>query len=131
MITADRVAIAFFDCLDKGAIKLFRDWIALHPHTSRWLIGADFALRDTKRAGDCFAFTLFPYDAWPDDIVRDIKANLPRDLKDLKTLDERSVKWLRDPRRFHFVIPVNRDRVVFTNGVPGDTNTNSQGEYAG
>jgi hypothetical protein len=40
------------------------------------------------------------------------------DLKKSKTLDEEGVEWLRDPRRFHIMITVNKDRVPFSNG-PG------------
>lgn len=96
MLSPDLLARSFFDCLDKGAITLFRSWLALHKGINKWLIGADFALRDRSRAGDCFAFTVYPYKDWPNDIMSDVKAHLPHDLKDVRRLDERSSEWLRD-----------------------------------
>ena len=67
---------------------------------------------------DCFSFTILPYDAWPADLEKDVAEALPKDLKKSKALDEEGMEWLRDPRRFHIMITVNKDRVPFSNG-PG------------
>jgi hypothetical protein len=59
-----------------------------------------------------------PYDAWPAEIKREVALALPKDLKKSKALDEAGVDWLRDRRRFHVMITVNKDRMPFSNG-PG------------
>ena len=70
---------------------------------------------------DCFAFTILPYDAWPAEIENDVAEVLPKDLKKSKALDQDGAEWLRDPRRFHIVITVNKDRVPFSNGAGTNT----------
>jgi len=82
------------------------------------IIAADFALHDKNRPMDCFAFTILPSDAWPADIEKDVGQALPKDLKKSKALDEAGAEWLRDQRRFHVMITVNKDRIPFSNG-PG------------
>jgi hypothetical protein len=67
---------------------------------------------------DCFSFTILPYDAWPAELEKDVAEALPKGLKKTKTLDEEGVEWLRNPRRFHIMITVNKDHVPFSNG-PG------------
>lgn len=101
-----------------SALALFRVYIARHPHVRKWIIAADFALHDKNRPMDCFAFTILPYDEWPAEIEKDVANALPKDLKKSKTLDSNGADWLRDDRRFHVMITVNRDRVPFSNG-PG------------
>lgn len=82
------------------------------------MIAADFLLNNQARPLDCFAFTIFPYDAMPAEIEEDVSRALSRDIKKTKDLDENPAQWLRDPRRFHIAITINKDRKVFSNG-PG------------
>lgn len=115
MVSPTDIARAIIETFDKGAVGHFRRWLAQHPYVDKWIIAADFALRDKSRPNDCYAFTIFPYDAWPDHLKADIKAHLPRGIKKSKTLSGESETWLRDERRFHFIIPINRNRRFFLN----------------
>jgi hypothetical protein len=103
----------FMATFDKSAVELFRRWLAAHPHATKWVIGADFALRDNSRPGDCFAFAIMPFDVHFTEHAARVEANLPRDLKDSRSLSSESAAWLRDPQAFHIVVPINRDRKVY------------------
>ena len=116
--TPTQIAQILLECFDKSALALFRRYLDHHPQVRKWIIAADFALHDKDRPLDCFAFTILPYDAWPAEIEKDVAQALPKDLKKSKALDEAGVDWLRDRRRFHVMITVNKDRMPFSNG-PG------------
>jgi hypothetical protein len=112
------IARIFLECFDGSARELFQRCLSRHPHIRKWMIGADFCLHNKDRPMDCFVFTVLPYDDWPARIENDVKRAVPRDIKKTKDLDEKAAEWLRDPRRFHFAITVNKDRNPFYNG-PG------------
>lgn len=97
-------------------IQLFRAFLERHPHVRKWIIAADFSLHNKDRPLECFAFTFLPYDAWPNEIKRDASSALPRDLKKSKSLDDEAIQWLRESRRFHVAITVNKNPAVFSNG---------------
>jgi hypothetical protein len=111
----NEIAKCFFECFDSSAIQTFRAFIKRHPHVRKWMICADFSLHNKKRPLDCFAFTIVPYDAWPNEIEKDASA-LPKDLKKSKSLDEKAIEWLREPRRFHLAITVNANPAIFSSG---------------
>lgn len=113
MINPDLIAKVLLETFDMSAAAMFRAWLAQHGSIRKWMLAADFLLQDQAQPNHCFAFTVFPIDGELVDILADIRANLPHDLKDNRTLDERAIKWLRDPRRFHFVILVPKDRAIF------------------
>jgi len=79
------------------------------------MIAADFSV-GKNRPLSCFAFTIFPYDAWPWDIERDALAAVPADLKNSKDVPESALAWLRDSRRFHLAVTVPHKRSIFAAG---------------
>lgn len=116
MISPDVLAKAFLQTFDGSARALFGKFLAHNLHVTKWMISADFALHDPARPLDCMSFTLLPYDRWPDEISADINAALPKDLKHSKELPPAAAAWLRDSRRFHIVVTMNKDhRTVFYN----------------
>ncbi|MER8824626.1 hypothetical protein NKH70_33885 [Mesorhizobium sp. M0991] len=116
MIEPSEFASCFIETFDKSALKIFRSWLAKKPATTKWIIAGDFALRDKSRPGDCFAFSIIPYDLFPADFAEEVRQNLPRDLKDSKTLGANAAAWLRDSRHFHMLIPMRQDRAFYSNG---------------
>jgi hypothetical protein len=118
MFTPTQIAQIFLECFDHSAVEAFRRYIARHSQVHKWMIAADFSLYDKDRPMDCFAFTILPYDAMPDEIEKDVARAVPKDFKKTKELDKTAVQWFRDGRRFHIVVTVNRDRVPFSHG-PG------------
>jgi len=116
MIEPIEFARCFIEAFDKGPAQVFYRWLATKPATTKWIIAADFALRDRSRPGDCFAFTIIPYDLYPEDFANEVRLNLPKDLKESKTLDATGAAWLRDPRHFHIMIPMQQDRMFYNNG---------------
>ncbi len=119
MYPPTEVAKTFLECFDKSAIKLFRDFLATNASVRKWMIAADFSLHNKERPYDCFAFTIFPYDALPADIEKDVTRAIRNDLKKSKELSADGVAWLRDPRRFHIVITTDGHPGVFGGeGVP-------------
>lgn len=110
------IAKLCFETFDRSAVRQFRDFLSLHPGISKWLIAADFALHDAKHPLDCMAFSIFPYDTELSQIKADVDSVLPKDLKESKQLTAEGAAWLRDKRRFHVVITMNKKRAVFNNG---------------
>jgi len=116
MFTSVEFARAFFQTFDGSAIDLFRRYLQRNPGVRKWMIAADFSLSDPARFFDCFAFTFWPYDDWPDRIAADAVDALPKDLKNTKILTPEAAAWLKDSRRFHVVVAFNKRRPVFYNG---------------
>jgi hypothetical protein len=123
MISPIIMAKLFLETFDGSAVAMFRQYLARNPGVTKWMIAADFALHDPQRPMDCMSFTVLPYDASPDDINSDVTAVLPRDLKRSKELPTNAAAWLRDCRRFHVIITMNRERRVFYNGAGIDART--------
>lgn len=115
MIEPSKIAQCFFETFDKSAVAIFRRWLSKQQAT-KWIIAADFALRDKSRPSDCFAFTIIPYDLVPEEFSKEVKKNLPKDIKKSKTLDSSGAAWLRSPRHFHILIPMSSERALYTNG---------------
>jgi hypothetical protein len=111
MILATDIADALFEAVDATAAT-FKAWMEQHK-AWQWIISADYALRDPSRPGDCFAFTVMPYDKPLSAFEAEVKNTRLRDLKNSRDLSDDQVSWLRDKRQFHFVFPVNRDRKIF------------------
>lgn len=121
MYSPTNIASGFLETFDRSAVKLFRCYLARHPGVSKWLIAADFALNNPGRPRNCFAFSLVPYDDWPDGIEADVTAVLPKDLKKTKTLSPEAAAWLRDMRRFHIAVTTNKNHKIFSNGPDSDS----------
>jgi hypothetical protein len=119
MIEPAAIIKTFVDTFDKSSVRLFRDWLRRRPRPEKWILSADFVLRDRSRPGECFAFSLLPYDLTPSDFAAEVQANLPRDLKDAKDLPETAAAWLRNDRHFHILVPLNSDRKLFFDGNRG------------
>src|SRR5271168_1720565 len=62
------------------------------------------------------AFTIVPYDAEFHEISSDVAASLPKDLKK----SGEGAAWLRDSRRFHVIITMKKERLIFYNGIGSD-----------
>ncbi|SDR31583.1 hypothetical protein SAMN05519103_01950 [Rhizobiales bacterium GAS113] len=91
----------------------WRRYLLRQSHVTKWTISADFCIGAELRPYDCFAFSFFPYDAEIEALLRDASSGLQRDLKDISALTAAEIAWLRDRRRFHIAIAVNRKRPAF------------------
>src|ERR1700676_3710222 len=111
MILATDLADALFEAFDTIAAT-FKAWMQEHKEW-QWIISADYALRDPSSPGDCFAFTVMPYDKPLSAFEAEVNGTRLRDIKDSRELSDDQVSWLRDKRHFHFVFPINRDRKFF------------------
>jgi hypothetical protein len=103
-------------CWDGSSRALFQNFLAANPGVTRWMISADYCLRDTSRANDCYAFSVMPME---DDFTAmrgRIRTALPKDIKRARYLTQQGADLLTDPRHFHLVIVVPKDRDVFNNG---------------
>lgn len=101
-----------FETFDKNSRKIFKDWLLNHKGVKKWIISGDFALQDKDRPADCFAFSIIPYNATPQEFASEVEEFLPKDLKERKYLDSKGVCWLRSRRHFHILFEMNRNRVI-------------------
>lgn len=120
MTDARQLAETFLETFDKGGVDTFRAWLNSRPNTEKWIIGADFALRDKSRPNDCFAFSIIPYEPESVDYRTLVERQLPKDIKHSRTLTSEGAALLRNPAAFHILVPINRDRVFF-NAPDGQT----------
>jgi hypothetical protein len=78
------------DCLTstfgRSAIKKFRKFLAKHPAVAKWLIVSDFVINEPSAAADCYAYTIFPYDAEIEQLKLKIVKLVPKDFKKTKTV---------------------------------------------
>lgn len=105
-----------FDCFDKSARKDFRAYLASNSEVKKWQIAADFCLHDKERPNDTFAFSLIPYDAYPQELFQEIKNKVPKDLKKTRDVPDASIAFLRESRRFHFAFILSEQATIFDNG---------------
>lgn len=103
---------ALLSTIDKGAIGDLRTFLQAHRGVTKWMVTSDYCIGDQGRTRDALAFTLVPYDAEFAQLKADASAGLRRDLKDIKYLSPEGVAYLRDERRFHLVVMLDRDRQV-------------------
>lgn len=103
-------------CWDLSSCALFQNFLAANPGVTRWMISADYCLRDTSRANDCYAFSIMPMEDDFKAMSDRIRAALPKDIKRARYLTQEGANLLADPRHFHLVIVVPKDRDVFNNG---------------
>ena len=91
-----------FQTFDGSAVQDFRAFLQGNPGVRKWIIAADFCLADKDKANSVFAFTLIPYDACIDDMQREIRKALPKDIKKTQEIDQSGIELLKSPRRFNF-----------------------------
>lgn len=107
-----------FETFDKSSIADYRNFLKANLQVKRWIIAADFCLHDKDRPNHAFAFTIIPYDAYPDALKDKIRGALPKDLKKTKRIRDAAVSFLAHPGRFHFAFVFEKPPAVFYNG-PG------------
>jgi hypothetical protein len=104
------------ECWDGSSRALFRNFVAANAGITKWMISADYCLRDNTRANDCYAFSIIPARNSFTDLRDLIRAALPKDIKRARYLSQDGVVLLTDPHIFHIVVVVPKDRDVFNNG---------------
>ncbi|MGO9454980.1 MAG: hypothetical protein ACLQDV_28630 [Candidatus Binataceae bacterium] len=104
------------ECWDGSSRALFRNFLAANAGITKWMISADYCLRDNTRVNDCYAFSIIPYGTNFIDLQDHIRAALPKDIKKARYLSRDGVVLLTDPHIFHIVVVVPKDRVIFNNG---------------
>lgn len=109
-----------FETFDKSAVLLFREFLAAQTSITSWLVASDYCLHDASRPADCFAFSIIPYDDNLQNTLDSIQHAVPRDIKKAKTINEETITFLQDPRRFHICFRLDKDRLVFTNSADTD-----------
>jgi hypothetical protein len=112
MFHPDQVFKCVFDTLGQNVEANFHKFVA-SSSVSKWLIAADFVLDAPDRPNDAFAFTIFPYDAYFEQIQAEIRVVAPKDIKQNKTITEDMLGYLRSAQRFSFCFVVNKDRNWF------------------
>ena len=112
-----------FETFDRSAIDDFRAFLNTNAGIRKWQIAADFCLHDKNRPNNVFAFTIIPYDAYPDTLFSEIRRDLPRDLKKTKIIDSNAIAFLTSKRRFHFGFVFQDPPAVFNNGPDSDSLT--------
>jgi hypothetical protein len=101
MIPLSDVFQSLFQTFDGSAVKDFRAFLQANPGIDKWIIAADFCLADKDKANSVFAFTLIPYDALLDDMQREIREALPKDLKKTQEINPGGIELLKNSRRFN------------------------------
>jgi hypothetical protein len=108
------------ETFDKSLLPPFRAFLAVRPHIKKWIIASDYCLHDRSRPRDCFAFSIIPYDDWPENIFGRIRAALPRDIKNAHDLGAACIHYLRQADLFHIAIVKDKKRRFYTNGIGSD-----------
>ncbi|EYC52733.1 hypothetical protein AZ34_00375 [Hylemonella gracilis str. Niagara R] len=102
MIPLPDVFRCLFQTFDGSAVKEFRKFLSSQSVIKKWLITADFCVRDNEKSNSAFAFTVVPYDAYLAEMQEEIRQALPKDIKKTKEISQCGLDLLVNPRRFHF-----------------------------
>jgi hypothetical protein len=109
------IGMAIFDALrtqfTSEFASAFARFVTSH-HTDRWLLFSDYVLSAPGRPNDVFAFTILPAGVYLESLTSDFQAFARRDFKDIKTVDERMLTLLSDPRAFTFSFLLDPERTV-------------------
>lgn len=116
MIAPERIVTALFETFDKSSIIDFRRSLSKSPRVKKWMIAADYCLHDRDRPNDAYAFTIIPYDAYPNVLNAEINSALPRDMKRTRDIKDDAIAFLSHPRRFHIGFILPEPPAVFYNG---------------
>ena len=81
------------NCLKDDAEIDFRAFVRENSST-KWIIAADFVLTGDERINDAFAFTIFPYDADINSMMREINGICRNDIKNLKVVSNKMISEL-------------------------------------
>lgn len=116
MIHPEDIVKALFETFDQSARASFQDFLRCNAGVTKWSISADYCLHDSTRPNNVFAFTVIPYNDYFEQLKADIRAGLPKDLKQTKAISAAAKKLLCDPMRFHFAFMLKAPPKVFWDG---------------
>jgi len=116
MFPPDIIFNQMLETWDGSSRTLFKNFLATNSGIAKWMISADYCLRDSTRANDCYAFSIIPYRESFSDLTHSIRAALPKDIKKARYLSQAGVDLLMETHIFHIAIVVPKDRDIFNNG---------------
>jgi hypothetical protein len=122
--TAEGLLKALESTFDKSSREDLSDYLSGRGPAQKWLIASDYCLHDDGKFNDVIAFTAFPGEAAFPTLDDDIQKQLPRDWKQIKTIDDDMAHFLRDGDHFHICFLVDRKRQLFScDGVEAERET--------
>jgi hypothetical protein len=101
MVHPDQIFKIVLDTLSRETEPDFRKFV-VGSHVAKWFIAADFVTDAPDRPNNSFAFTVFPYNAYFEQIQAEIRAASARDIKEVKTVSQNMLRYLRASQRFSF-----------------------------
>jgi hypothetical protein len=116
MIHPENILKALFETFDQSARTSFQTFLTCNAGVTKWFISADYCLHDSTRPSNVFAFSVIPYNDHFDQLKADIRAGLPKDLKQTKAISAAAKRLLCDPMRFHFAFLLKSPPKIFYDG---------------
>lgn len=113
MIHPEHILKALFETFDQSARTAFQGFLNRNAGVTKWFISADYCLHDPTRPNNVFAFSVIPYNNHFDELKREIRESLPKDLKKTKAITDAAKQLLVDPMRFHFAFMFKSPPKVF------------------
>ncbi len=106
----------FISTIDKSfqkeTMEHLKTFITNFSNVKEWCISSDYCFDDKTKKNSTIAFSVFPYS----DIyyLKDaIKQEIPKDVKDIKSISKRTLKYLKEfPYFFNFVFIINDDYTI-------------------
>lgn len=87
--------------------KKFDVFLARYPDVTEWVIAADFCFEKKKQA---YVFTIIPITQTIDEVLDEIGAKMPRDLKSIREVSPEVVEYLKSEQFFHFAFVASNHR---------------------
>jgi hypothetical protein len=90
--------------------QLFKNFVERNPNRD-WFFSSDYVLGDKTRPNDCMCFTVYPLNEHdPLDLWKDIPSLLTSDLKNIKSVSEAAIAFLRRDTHFSICFVLAKDR---------------------
>lgn len=110
----------------QSSLDDLRRFLRTKPEVRKWLIVADYCVRDSTRPMDCFAFSIVPWDESFLRMQTAIRRDLPRDLKKKKILNPDELRVLRGSDWFHLCFVTDNKPPIFSDGLNDDERRNAR-----
>lgn len=108
-------SIAHFNSsfMQSGA-ELLGEFIKEHAHTKKWILASDYAFYDKNKFSDAVTFSLFPHWAHFDKMSSHISAIAPSDIKNVGSVSDRFISFLKEGKAFSITLILDRERRMFS-----------------
>lgn len=101
------------NCIGKGAIIDFRNYLATLDGCKKWMIHSDYCIGAKNKPNDVAVFSILPHLTTYEDQVNYISKNIPNDIKETRKIKGSIIKTINSGLFFHFCFVMDKRKYLF------------------